>query len=84
LLTLYGVSVSAENARHIVATLILDGSPDALAAAEMINKGVDRDLYAVALTPAMRDAMLSVLEDPPEGLVELRGVLPRDHRDLLA
>ena len=30
MLTLYGVAVTAENARHIVATLILDGSPDAL------------------------------------------------------
>jgi hypothetical protein len=46
----------------------------------MINKGVDRELYAVALTPAMRDAILAVLEDPPEGLVELRGVIVRDHR----
>jgi hypothetical protein len=46
--TLSGVAVTAENARHIVATLILDGSPDARAAAEMIDKGVDRDLYAVA------------------------------------
>jgi hypothetical protein len=36
-LTLYGVAVTAENARHIVATLILDGSPDALAAAEMFG-----------------------------------------------
>ena len=61
--------------------LILDGSPDALAAAEMINKGVDRELYAVALTPAMRDAILAVLEDPPAGLEDLRGVLARDQRD---
>lgn len=44
----------------------------------MINKGVDRELYAVALTPAMRDAILAVLEDPPEGLEDLRGRLARD------
>ena len=27
MLTLYGVAVTAENARHIVATLILDAAP---------------------------------------------------------
>jgi hypothetical protein len=56
----------------------MDGSPTALAAAEMIAKGVDRDLYAVAVTPEERDAILSVLEDPPDGLAELRGKLLRD------
>jgi hypothetical protein len=35
----------------------------------------------VALTPAMRDAILAVLEDSPAGLEDLRGVLARDHRD---
>jgi hypothetical protein len=33
-----------------------------MSAAAMIQKGVDRD----------RDAILAVLEDPPEGLAELR------------
>jgi hypothetical protein len=47
----------------------------------MIAKGVDRELYAVAVTPSERDAILSALEDPPDGLVELRGVLARDQRD---
>jgi hypothetical protein len=45
----------------------------------MISKGVDRELYAIALTPAERGAILAVLEDPPDGLVELRGALARDH-----
>jgi hypothetical protein len=47
-------------------------------AAEMIAKGVERELYAVAVTPDERDAMLSVLEDPPVSLAELRGALARD------
>jgi hypothetical protein len=47
----------------------------------MIQKGVERDLYAVALEPAERDAILAVLEDPPDGLAELRGVLARDQRE---
>jgi hypothetical protein len=41
----------------------------------MIQKGVERDLYAVALKPDERDAILAVLEDPPVGLADLRGVL---------
>jgi hypothetical protein len=44
----------------------------------MIAKGVDRELYAVAVTPEERDAILSVLEDPPDSLGELRGALARD------
>jgi hypothetical protein len=80
-LTLCGVSVTSENARHLVATLIADGSPDAIAAATLIAKGADRDLYVVGLTPAMRDATLSVLDHPPAGLEQLRGVLARDQRD---
>ena len=80
MLTLYGVAVTAENARHIVASLFADGSPAAMSAAAMIHKGVDRDLYAVALEPEERDAILAVLEDPPAGLEDLRGRLARDHR----
>ena len=53
-------------------------SPDALTAAAMLSKGVDRDLYAIALTRGERTAVLACLEDPPDGLVELRGTLLRD------
>jgi hypothetical protein len=81
MLTLYGVSVTAEKARHIMASLIADGSPAAMAAAAMIQKGVDRDLYAVALERDERDAILRVLEDPPAGPEDLRGALARDQRD---
>jgi hypothetical protein len=81
ILTLFGVAVTAENARHIVASLIADGSPAAMSAAAMIQRGVDRDLYAVALEPEEKGAILAVLEDPPAGLEDLRGALARDHRD---
>ena len=63
----------------MIATLIADGGPDAMSAAASIGKGVDRELYAVALGPEERDAILAALEDPPPGLVELRGVLARDY-----
>ena len=71
-LHLYGVPVTPENARHLVATLIADGSPHALSAANEIQKGLDRQLYAVGLERVQRDAILAVL-DPPGGLEELRG-----------
>ena len=48
MLTLCGVSVSAENARHLVARLIADGSADALDAAETIAYAVSRGSDAVA------------------------------------
>lgn len=59
--------------RASCASLFADGSPAALSAAAMIQKGVDRDLYAVALSAEERDAILAVLEDPPEALADLRG-----------
>jgi hypothetical protein len=77
-LHLYGIPVAPEDARHLIATLLADRSPDALSAAEMISKGVERELYAIALRPEERDAMLSVLENPPESLAELRGALAWD------
>jgi hypothetical protein len=45
-----------------------------MSAAAMIQKGVERDLYAVALKPVERDAILGMLE-APDGLAELRGCL---------
>ncbi len=81
MLHLYGVPVTPENARDLVASLIADGGRHALSAAEEIQKGLDRQLYAVGLERVQRDAILAVLEDPPPGLEELRGVLARDHRD---
>ena len=46
---------------------------------EQITRGVERDLYAIALSRAERTAVLACLEEPPEGLAELRGVLLREH-----
>jgi hypothetical protein len=78
-LRLHGIPIADDDARHLVTTLFAGGAPAAVAAAGMIAKGIERDLYTVGLNPEMRDAILSVLEDPPDGLVELRGKLARDH-----
>jgi hypothetical protein len=81
MLHLYSIPVTPDDARHLVATLISGRFTAGAHRREMILKGVDRELYAVAVTPEERDAILSVLEDPPEGLAELRGKLARDHSD---
>jgi hypothetical protein len=70
-----------EDTAWIVARLYADAHVDAVAAARIIKTGIDRELYAVALTPAHRDAILRHLEDCPEGLTELRGTLLRDNHD---
>ena len=69
------VEVCAETPECVaLATLLVEGTPGSLTAAEQITKGVDRGFYAVGLTPGERTAVLACLEDPLEGLVELRGV----------
>lgn len=52
----------------------------AVAAALMLEKGVERNLYAVGLSREERTAVLGVLDDPPDGLAELRGALMREQR----
>jgi hypothetical protein len=44
-----------------------------------IEKGIERELYAVALTPDERTAILGCLLDAPDSLAELRGRLASDH-----
>jgi len=40
MLRLLGIPVSDDDARHLIATLVVEGTPDALTAAAMITKGV--------------------------------------------
>jgi hypothetical protein len=68
-------------ARHLTAALIADDGPHALAAAAIIEKGLERDLYTVALEREQRDAIVSVLEDVP--LTALHAVRARDHAEQL-
>ena len=62
MLRLLGIPISDDDARHLVATLLVEGTPDALTAAEQLRKGVERDLYAVGLTRAERTAALACPE----------------------
>ena len=81
MLHLNGAPVSSVDVGWIVPRLYADAHADAVAAAHIIETGIDREFYAVALTPAHRDAILRHLEDCPEGLAELLGTLLRDNRD---
>lgn len=54
-------------------------APDDFSAATAIEDGLEIEAQLIALTPSERTAILRVLDDPPDGLAELRGVLLRDH-----
>lgn len=73
-----GIPATDADARQLVATVVAAGSPAAIAAGT-IRGAVDRGFCAVGLDEETRDTILAVLEDPPDGLVELRGKLARDH-----
>jgi hypothetical protein len=76
-----GIDVSRQDAATLAANLVAEGTRDAVSAAELIEKAVRLQFARVVLTPAQRVAVLSVLEDPPEGLADLRGLLAWAHRD---
>ena len=79
-LRLWGIPVTPDDAHALVATLIADGSPDAVAAAGRISARLDRGgTGLVALAPAHRDAIPGLLEvSADDGPNELRGALIRD------
>ena len=49
--------------------------------AERLENAYDAETKVLALTVPEREAILRALDDPPEGLAELRGVLLRDAWD---
>jgi hypothetical protein len=77
---LYGVEVSEDDCIILIDLLLRVGRAVDHTAAAAIDRGISVQAKIIALSPSERDAILSVLDDPPEGLVELRGVLASDHR----
>ena len=73
---LAGVSVRDENIAAL-AELLLGASFEETADALLVALDSEQDL--VALSAADREAILQVLDDPPIGLAELRGVLLAKH-----
>jgi hypothetical protein len=75
---LCGLSVANRDARTLVDLLLRKRTHDAIAAATLIEEGIRRHVATVPLTLAERDAVLSVLWDPPDGLVGLHDRLADD------
>ena len=44
-----------------------------------LQTAYDRETIVLALTIPDRESILRALDDPPDGLAELRGVLLREH-----
>jgi hypothetical protein len=75
---LYGVAVPEDDARRLVAALLAEGDPWAVAAARTIGHGLASNAV-VALTVHQRDAILAVLQRVPlAGLGALRSALMQD------
>lgn len=81
MLRLAGVPVTEDDARGLVTTLVSDGTPQALNLADRITTCLEMSVRMMALDAQERSVLLAVLDDPPDGLAELRGKLARDHRD---
>ena len=73
---LAGVSVREENVAALARLLFAAGFEDT---GDVLLVGLDAEQDLLALSVADREAILRVLDDPPIGLAELRGVLLREH-----
>jgi hypothetical protein len=76
MLRLAGTPVDNESALELAALLDVAGHEDV---ADAIATALEQQRFLMPLTVYDRGAILSVLDDPPEGLAELRGVLLREH-----
>jgi len=77
---LHDARVARSDAWWLVDRLRSVGRADGTIAAAVIERALTDRAQGITLTAAECDAVLDVLYDAPEGLVELRGALLRDHR----
>jgi len=78
-LRVFGVPLRPGDARGLAAMLIAAGEPDGASAAASIGRTLGRGGGLVGVKDGERAAMLTALtSDPPDGLIQLRGVLARD------
>ena len=80
MLRLAGIPLMDDDARTLVDLLLRVGRADDLSDAAAIERGLAVEAKLIALTTSERTAILGVLDDPPDGLAALRGVLLRAHR----
>ena len=78
---LYGIPIQDDDLRRLIFRLVRFGHAKDVDLASRIGWGITSETALLALSAQERDAILRVLDNPPAGLVELRGVLARDQRE---
>jgi hypothetical protein len=73
---LAGIPVADRDVLELALLLRAAGSAET---AEGLEHAYDREAKVLALTIAEREQILVTLDDPPDGLAELRGVLLAEH-----
>jgi len=73
-----GLPLDSEEVSWLVNELIAAGNAFSIEAARVLQRAASDEIVIVALTPANRAAILSVLDDPPDSLVRLRLKLDRE------
>ena len=76
-----GIEVTGSDGRALVDLLMRIGRDVDLALAHRIERAYSRQDPLLALSYKETDLLLGILDDPPDGLTELRGALARDQRD---
>jgi hypothetical protein len=77
---LVGIEVSDADCHTLVDLLLRVGRADDLNLAARIDRNLEREARIMALSPDECTRLLGVLDDPPEGFVELRGELEPSSR----
>lgn len=79
---LAGIPLTDDDCKALVDLLYRVGRADDLELGSCIDENLERETKLLGLSPAERDTLLGVLDDPPHGVLsELHGVLARDHRE---
>ena len=81
MLHIAGLPLDSEEVSWLVNELIGAGNEPSIEAAQVLERAASDEIVIVALTPANRAAILSVLDDPPDSLVRLRLKLDREQAD---
>ncbi len=83
MLYLHGCPIAFEDGQWLVARLRRNGDADGINAAFSIAKGFEQDLWSVELTNVQWATVLRHLDEPPDGLADLRRALTRDRLGIL-
>ena len=78
MLHIAGLPLDSEEVSWLVGELIEAANEPCIEAAQVLELAASDEIVIVALTPANRAAILSVLDDPPSSLVRLREKLARE------